>query len=105
MMFLLLLRVLLADLLLGGLAVVRDLLLVILHVGLHLLEPLLLERGQLILGHGVLAGEVLQFLLAHVTALDSVLEPLILLLQLPDELVSGILIDNRLGLNLLGPIS
>ena len=105
MMFLLLLRVLLADLLLGGLAVVRDLLLVILHVGLHLLEPLLLERGQLILGHGVLAGEVLQFLLAHVTALDSVLKPLIFLLQLPDELVSGILIDNRLGLNLLGPIS
>ena len=105
MMFLLLLRVLLADLLLGGLAVVRDLLLVVLHVGLHLLQPLLLERGQLILGHGVLAGQVLQFLLTHVPALDSVLEPLILLLQLPDELVSGILIDNRLGLNLLGPIS
>ena len=105
MMFLLLLRVLLADLLLGGLAVVRDFLLVVLHVGLHLLQPLLLERGQLILGHGVLAGEVLQFLLAHVAALDSVLEPLILLLQLPNELVRGILIDNRLGLNLLGPIS
>ena len=105
MMFLLLLRVLLAHLLLGGLAVVRHLLLVVLHVGLHLLQPLLLERGQLVLGHGVLAGEVLQLLLAHIAALDSVLEPLILLLQLPNELVSGILINHRLGLDLLGSIS
>ena len=105
MMLLLLLGVLLAHLLLGGLAVVGHLLLVVLHVRLHFLQPLLLEGGQLVLGHGVLAGEVLEFLLADVAALDPVLEPLILLLQLPDQLVSGVLIDHRLGLDLLGSVS
>ena len=104
MVLLLLLVLLLAHLLLGGLAVVGDLLLVVLHVDLHLLQPLLLELGELILGHRVLAGQILELLLADISALDPVLEPLILLLQLPDQLVSGVLIDHSLGLDLLSSV-
>ena len=101
MVLLLLLVLLLAHLLLGGLAVVGDLLLVVLHVDLHLLQPLLLELGELILGHRVLAGQILELLLTDISALDPVLEPLILLLELPDQLVRGVLIDHSLRLDLL----
>ena len=101
MVLLLFLVLLLAHLLLGGLAVVGDLLLVVLHVDLHLLQPLLLELGELILGHRVLAGQILELLLTDISALDPVLEPLILLLELPDQLVSGVLIDHSLRLDLL----
>ena len=101
MMLLVLLGLLLPHLLLGGLAVIRHLLLVVLHVDLHLLHPLLLEVGQLLLGHRVFSSEVLELLLTDVSSLDPVLEPLILLLELPDQLVGGVLIDNGLGLDLL----
>ena len=104
MVLLLLLVLLLPHLLLGGLAVVGDLLLVVLHVDLHLLQPLLLELGELILGHRVLAGQILELLLADISALDPVLEPLILLLELPDQLVSGVLIDHSLRLDLLSSV-
>ena len=104
MVLLLLLVLLLPHLLLGGLAVVGDLLLVVLHVDLRLLQPLLLELGELILGHRVLAGQVLELLLADISTLDPVLEPLILLLELPDQLVSGVLIDHSLRLDLLSSI-
>ena len=100
-----LLRLLLLRLVLGRLAVLRHLLLVVLHGRLHLLQPLFLQRPQLLLGDRFFPSQVLQILLADVSSLDLGLEPLILFLQLSDQLVSRVLIDDSLSLNLLCSVS